>query len=127
MKWIKKRDIVIMMGILIIAAGVYFSYNQYVKQKPAKAEIYYKSQLIKTVFLNTGKEEIFTLPQAEQVTFHLYKEGAIAFESSNCPDKVCVKSGKLRWVGQSAACLPNKIILKIVPQERGKEDVDMIG
>lgn len=127
MKWIRKRDLYFAAWILILAAVLFAGYRIYVKNQPAKAEIYYGSNLIKTVLLNTGKEESFSFPQAEQVVFHLYSDGSLAFETSDCPDKVCIKSGRLRWVGQSAACLPNKMILKIVPMERTNEDLDMIG
>lgn len=47
----------------------------------------------------------------------------IRFESSSCPDKVCVHTGWLTKKGQSAVCLPNKIIIKI---QGKKSDVDII-
>lgn len=128
MKWIKKRDIYLVVGVLIIAAFVYGGYRIYVSNIPAKAEIYYGSELVKTVMLNTGTDERFTVPEDEDVVFHLYADGSICFEESDCPDHICINSGRLHTVGQSAACLPNKLILKIVPMnEHTKDDVDMIG
>lgn len=115
-------------GVLIIAAFVYGGYRIYVSNIPAKAEIYYGSELVKTVMLNTGTDERFTVPEDEDVVFHLYADGSICFEESDCPDHICINSGRLHTVGQSAACLPNKLILKIVPMnEHTKDDVDMIG
>ncbi|MFA9462894.1 MAG: NusG domain II-containing protein [Velocimicrobium sp.] len=127
MKWIKKRDIYVILGVLLFAAILSAGYHIYVAHLPAKAEIYYASKLVKTVVLDTGKDETFTIPESNHVTFHLYADGSIAFEESDCPDQICVKAGKLHLVGQSAACLPNKIIIKIVPsKENAENDVDII-
>lgn len=34
-------------------------------------------------------------------------------ESSDCPDKTCVKTGKLDGVGERATCLPNRVTVYI--------------
>ncbi len=128
MKWVNKRDIYVVICVFLVATIMYGGYRLYVANLPAKAEIYYESKLIKTVVLDSGKEETFKVPESDHVTFHLYADGSIAFEHSDCPDQICVKSGKLHLVGQSAACLPNKLIVKIVPANaNSKDDVDMIG
>lgn len=33
-------------------------------------------------------------------------------QSANCPDKLCVKQGKISDIG-SIVCLPNKVIIEI--------------
>ncbi len=43
------------------------------------------------------------------------------FIHSDCPDKVCIKAGKLSMSGEWAACLPNGVVLKIVGKD-GKAD-----
>ncbi len=127
MKFIKKKDFIIIAIILLVASIFYFVYNMQADKGAAKAEIYYKSELIMTVMLNEKVDRTFKLPQNEHVVFHLYEDGSIRFEESDCPDKVCVNSGKLKHVGSSTACLPNKVILKIVPvKDTDKNDVDII-
>jgi hypothetical protein len=58
--------------------------------------------------------------------FHLYEDGSIAFEQSDCPEKICIRAGKLHLPGQFAACLPNGLILKIVALEEDENDADII-
>ena len=41
----------------------------------------------------------------------LVKKGEIGFVRATCPDKICVKTGMLTKPGQSAACLPAKLII----------------
>ena len=127
MKFFKKTDSFIVIGILCIGILLLLFVPRFMGKDSGKAEIYYKSKLVKTVELNTGKDETFSIPQNPHVVFHLYSDGSIRFEESNCPDKICIKAGKLRRVGESAACLPNGIILKIVPsKERSDDDLDMV-
>ena len=33
---------------------------------------------------------------------------------ADCPDGVCIRSGKISYIGQRIVCLPNKIIVEIV-------------
>jgi len=127
MKFLKKTDILIVLAIVLIGIGSWTIYNYTYASKPAKAEIYYKSELVKTIDLHTGIDTTFSIPQNEHVVFHIYKDGNIRFEKSDCPDKICVKSGNLKSVGEAAACLPNEIFLKIVPmKDRSDSDIDMI-
>lgn len=40
----------------------------------------------------------------------------VYFEVSDCPDLVCVNTGRLTRDGEWAACLPNEIFLKVVSE-----------
>jgi hypothetical protein len=44
-------------------------------------------------------------------------DGAIRFIESSCPDKVCIHSGNLRHGGESAACLPNRVLVRVVAED----------
>ena len=126
MKFFKKTDIIVIITLLVISATVYMTYNYLAQDKEAKAEIYLASKLMKTVVLSTGEDSSFSIPGKENVVFHLYQDGSIAFEKSDCPDQICVHSGRLHIVGQSAACLPNGLILKIVPTNGYKDKNDVV-
>ncbi len=39
--------------------------------------------------------------------------GRICFSESDCPDKVCVHTGWLSKPGQTAVCLPNRVVITI--------------
>ena len=42
------------------------------------------------------------------------KDGYVYLTDADCPDKTCVKTGKISYSGQSIICLPNRVIIKIV-------------
>ncbi|MDR0405483.1 MAG: NusG domain II-containing protein [Clostridiales bacterium] len=115
----KKSDFMSIAAIIAVSAAVWAAraaYNGALPGASAKAEIYYEAELVETVALNVGGDRTFSIPRHENVVFRLYGDGSICFAQSDCPDKICVHSGRLRHAGESAACLPNKLILKIVTE-----------
>ncbi len=127
MKFFKKTDIIIISILLILSVGGYIAYRIMFSNTKVLAHIYYESKLVKTVDLSEKKDYSFRLDENDHVLIHVYKDGSIAFVESDCPDKVCIHSGKLSIAGESAACLPNKIVIKIVKKDKhNKDDADMI-
>lgn len=122
----KKSDIIIVIFIISISIIILFAYRNVYSNRPAKAEIYYYSELVDTIELTKGVERTFSIPQNKNVVFHLAKDGYISFKESDCPDKVCINCGRLKMVGESAACLPNNIILKIVSDNNHMRNFDII-
>lgn len=92
------------------------------KETAAVGEIYLEGELVRTVPLSQPGS--FTLAEDETVHF-LVERGAIRFHEASCPDKICENSGFLSKTGQTAACLPKKILLKIAGGEAPK--VDMVA
>ena len=91
------------------------------------AEIFYESRLVQTVDLGKKEDRIFSIPQNRHVVFHVFEDGSICFKESDCRDKICIRSGRIDTVGQSAACLPNKIVLKIVRKNNASDnDPDIV-
>ena len=127
MKFVKKTDLIILAAALAVCLGAWFSYQYVVGKKAAKAEIYYKSELVETVDLTAGVDKSFSIAQNKNVVFHVYKDGSICFLESNCPDKICIHAGRLHTIGESAACLPNSIVLKIVAKDQhSSDDLDAV-
>lgn len=123
----KKCDIIIICIVIAISTICWIIYKAAFSGKQAVAEIYYKSALVETIDLSAGIERTFSIPQNDKVIFHVYKDGSICFEESDCPDKVCIRAGKLDTVGEFAACLPNSIVLKIAAKNhQGSDDFDII-
>lgn len=126
MKFFKRTDLAIIFAILAIAAGFYFIYLHSAQGKEVEAKIFYENKLVKVVSLSDGKEYDFSVKGHEDVVFHVYADGSIAFVKSDCPDKVCINAGKQHLSGQSAACLPNGLVLRIAPLEDNLSDPDVV-
>jgi hypothetical protein len=99
MKFFKKTDILVIAVIIAAAAVAWLIYSSSVTGRPVKAEIYYYSELVETVELRPGQEKKFSIPQDENVVLLVDNEGNIQFIESDCPDKVCIKTGKIHLAG----------------------------
>lgn len=87
-------------------------------------EIIYDGKLVRTVSLDIDR--IFSISQLPNVVFEV-KSGEIAFIHSDCPDKVCVLSGYLHEPGQMAACLPNRVAIRITSTSEADTPDVVIG
>ena len=60
----------------------------------------------------------------EVVTNTLVIEDGVAYLSyADCPDKTCVKTGKIKYIGQSIVCLPNKLAVSVIGEGDGGVDL----
>lgn len=126
MKLFKKSDLIVVFAILLLSLGMWVWYRVSYSKTPVMAAIYYDSELVDVISLEDGREREFSIDQNRNVVLHLYNDGSIAFVKSDCRDKLCIRSGKLRTVGESAACLPNRISVKIIRQKTHDDDLDIV-
>lgn len=126
-KFFRKSDVITISVVVALGLALWLAFSLYTRNIPPLAEIYLGEKLMASVALDEGEELTFSVAGMENVIFEVYADGSIAFVASDCPDKVCVRSGKLSRVGQSAACLPNKLILKIIDRDKNTEgNMDLI-
>ena len=52
------------------------------------------------------------------------EDGQAYLSEANCPDKICIKMGKINLNGQCITCLPNKLTVTVYGAEDG---VDIVG
>ncbi|MCL2873800.1 MAG: NusG domain II-containing protein [Defluviitaleaceae bacterium] len=117
MKMCCLRDLIVITVLISTCFAVIFILNATNTRGDNTAFVYYYNQLLAEIDLSLG-EGIFSFSEAENVVIRTDSGGNIYFYYSDCPDKVCMRTGKLNRAGQSAACLPNGIIIRI----RGTSD-----
>ncbi len=126
MKYLRKADLILILAVAFLALMLLFMSRYFITEKGTYAEIYHNSKLVKRIQLATAKEDSFSILGEPDVVFQIYADRSIAFIESDCPDKVCIRSGRLKYAGHFAACLPNKILLKIVSEDKDGEGPDLI-
>lgn len=50
------------------------------------------------------------------------ENGSVFVSHADCPDKVCVRTGKISEVGEAIVCLPAKITVRVIGEENTNED-----
>ena len=85
------------------------------------AEIIQDGKLLRSMALKKGEPAgEFAVEYKGRRNILRTEDGSIAVISADCPDKDCVKRGWLRRPGDSAVCLPNRLVVRI----SGKTEVD---
>ena len=123
-KLLSKKDLVLIIIILAVgfsALGIRQIRQRVCSQNGIFAEIMY-AHGVQTVYLDSDKT--FYLPSIPNVLFEV-QDGQIAFVKSDCPDQVCVHAGFQGLPGQMAACLPNGLVLSVVKDRPGDDDLDV--
>ena len=126
-KLLGRHDWLIFAVLIIIAVIIYVIYNITAGRAPSNGTVCVISsdgKIVQTVDLSEPDCE-FTLPKNPNIRFSV-KNHAIAFVASDCPDKICVKTGYISRAGQTAACLPNRVIIRITSKESGGDGADIV-
>ena len=115
-KLIRPFDIILIAVLLLGAVG----FHLYTKNTTdgATAVIHIDGEVYKTIELEKVEASYeLSLPCSPSATLCVEK-GCVSFKEADCPDKLCVSTGKLRHKGDTAACLPAKVVVTI---ENGEE------
>lgn len=116
-----KRDIILIATILILSlcafAGYRFLYNNV--GNTVRIEVNGKSY--KELPLNKNTE--ITIKGAGGGTNRLrIHNGYADMTDADCPDKLCVRQKKISSSGETIVCLPHKVVVTVITDDKGKLD-----
>ena len=105
-RFIKKADIALIAVVLCVGAALLI-WRFLPSNGKTEAVIYAGGEVYRRV----------TLDKSADMTIKI-KDGAVWFEDADCRDKLCVKSGKLTRPGDTAACLPAGVVIRLEGSEK---------
>lgn len=120
----KKRNDIILIAVLLAAAGIAFGAIQLGKKSGGYAVVVQEGREVATYPLNEDVTVTFTTPAGGHNTL-VIKDGKADVTEADCPDKLCVNQHSISCNGETIVCLPNKLVVKIVSE--AEADVDVIA
>ncbi|EPY2306122.1 NusG domain II-containing protein [Clostridium sporogenes] len=128
----KKGDKIVIYIVSILLALSVISiifFKFFVKSENAVAVIKQNGKIIEKVDLSKVKEKKelkINYNDKDHKGYNIIEidKGSIRFIDADCPDKICIKSGVLKKPGETAACLPHKLIITI---EKNDKEVDEVS
>ena len=63
--------------------------------------------------LDLTAEETFALESRGGKNFIAIHGGSVSVVEADCPDKICVRHGAIKNVGETIACVPHKLLIEI--------------
>lgn len=115
-----KRDIILILSCVIIAAAAFLVINFVVKKNGSYAVVKVDGKVVKTLQLD--KDATYKA-EGYQGGYNniIIESGKVSMTDADCPDELCVKTGWISKTGQSIVCLPHRVVVEI------KGDIDTDG
>lgn len=117
----KKTDLLII-GIFLLIALVVFLPTLFSKDKTLTAVITADGETVTEIELTDSTKEEIKIND----TIIKIDGKSVSFAESNCPDKTCIRTGKLDSAGDSSACVPNRVSVYI-KGEKTQGDIDIMA
>ena len=114
-------DWAVMALVLLLAAASFLWL--YVGAGPGSRAVVTTPDGERVLPLSQNTELVITGKDGIELTLEV-TDGRIRFRQSGCPDKICVHSGWLSKRGQTAACLPAGVSVRI---EGGDGELDAVA
>ncbi len=114
----KKREL-LFAGTVLAVAGAFFLVQRAASLTDGEetVTVYQEKEQIAVYSLREEREE--TIYGADGSMNRLVIRGGEAWiEDADCPDRLCVKQGRISRNGQAVTCLPHKLVITV---ESGKE------
>ena len=113
-----RTDIIVVASLLIVSLVVLLVVNL-TKEEGAYAEVSINGETVGEYSL--AIDGVYSLNGGTNI---LTIENGVAYMSySTCPDHVCENIGKVKYVGETITCLPNRITITIVGTSGGSVDI----
>lgn len=111
----KNRLFIIIFAIILVFSIAVICFTNRFSSDGTTAEIVQNGNVIKTIKIdNITEPQEFTIesPGGGTNTIHV-ENGAISIIDADCPDKLCVKTGKITNETYPIVCLPHKLVVRI--------------
>ena len=118
-----KYKIIIIFAVLIFAAGIAGSIV--VLNAPKKNTVIIKSdgKILYTLDLSSEPDRTFEIKTDRGENTVEIKDGKIRVLSADCPDKTCVRMGRLESSAMPIVCLPHKLVIEFAENDDGVDAI----
>lgn len=115
-KLLTKKDVIFIVCLVVI--GFAFALISHFTSKGETAAVRVDGEIVEKIDLTDTEYYEKTFNGVTVVR----ENGEVYIKSSTCPDKVCVRAGKLQKSGESAICVPNRVSVEIVSEKSNNVD-----
>lgn len=124
----KKRDIIFIGVILVMALIAFFVVDKFIKKDGNKVVIKVDGEIVKIVNL-TDTNNIIVNGYDGGTNTVVIENGTVYMTEADCPDKICVNTGKISKIGETIVCLPHRVVVEIqgeVSQSDSDDSIDSV-
>ena len=106
-----KRDFILIAAFLC-AAIIIYAFLYFTSSEGSIVVVKVDGAVIKELPLNQDAE--FTVPGYQGgINSITIRNGSVLVSDADCPDKLCVKMGRINRAGETIVCLPHRVVVEI--------------
>lgn len=121
----KKRDIIFIGVLLVVALIAFFVVDKFIKKDGNKVVIKVDGEIVKIVNL-TDTNNIIVNGYDGGTNTVVIENGTVYMTEADCPDKICVNTGKISKIGETIVCLPHRVVVEIQGEVSRSDSDDSI-
>ena len=114
----KLYDVILIVSLLLICA-ISISALLIFRKEGKSVLIEVDGKIVAVYSLSKSGE--YTLNGGSNIL--IIKDGAAYIKEADCPDKTCVRRGKISHSGESAVCLPNRVSVRVTGNDPYAVDI----
>ncbi len=109
----KKRNTIILTAVLLVffVSGIWIQ-RELTQKAQGYAVLSVDGKVIERFSMTENAEYEWVSPEGD-VNRIVVKDGYVQVTEANCPDLICVHSGKITRSGEVIACLPHKLLIYV--------------
>lgn len=124
----RKHDIILGLILLSVASILFVMDLPHVSSDTGNKKVVVSVDGKKTAEYPLKKDATYELSGSHLGTNTLViKSGKAYISEANCPDKQCMKQGKISRAGEMLVCLPNRVVVKIVDSKKDEPVIDGVS
>ena len=104
----KRKDIVLLIGILAVAFLSYLGMCLLFQEDAAIVQVNVDGEIFGEYSLHKDQEI-----EINDSNHLVIKDGRVDMIEANCPDQICVNQKDISKTGETIVCLPNKVIVEV--------------
>lgn len=117
-----KRNDIILISIFLITAILFFAgYNLFFHKKGNYVQVTADGKLVNSLPLDVDATITINGYDNGKNVLQI-KDGYASIIEADCPDKLCQKQKKIRYNGETLVCLPHKVTVSVISQEKTEID-----
>lgn len=106
-----KNDILLILALLVLAGGAW-ALLRLTRQPGGEAVITVDGRVAAVLPLNRDDTYVFRTEDGHGNTV-VVENGRVCVSAADCPDRICVRQGRIFRVGESIVCLPHKLVVTV--------------
>lgn len=117
----KYKNDIILLGIILVFAICAIILISIFKEEGSYVVVIHDGQEVAKYHISEDVE-IKLSYEDDKYNILVIKDNTVYIKDASCKDHICVKHNKIRMVGETIVCLPNKTVIKITGD---KQDIDV--